>query len=171
MDAKKVIDTKIASIRRRGTTLRGDTQKCAVLIMEHAKETGDCSRALRLVEALTSASERVMLIDWFKNYSPINVTWNKDAGKRRIGYNKPDAKAYNAFNLDGARANNYFDVVKSDDEQTANLLDAPGANTFILALAERMQKRVDKGEVAANDKDNVVSKIAALRLAAVAVAA
>lgn len=167
----KAIDTKIASIRRRTTTLRADIAAVALLIMTHAKEHGDCSRALRIVEAVPQASERVKLINWFKAFSPINVSWNADASKRRVGYNKPTATSYNEFNLDGAKANVYYEFGKTDDEETAALLDGPGANTFILKLADRMQKRVDKGEVAANDKDNVIAKIAALRQAATAVAA
>lgn len=167
----KAIDTKIASIRKRVGTLRTDIAACAVLIMAHAKEHGDCSRALRLVEVVPMASERVRLINWFKAFSPINVSWNAEASKRRVGYNKPDAKAYNDFNLDGAKANPYYDFGKSDDDETADMLDSAGANTFILRLADKMQKRIDKGEVAANDKDNVIAKIAALRQAATAVAA
>lgn len=168
----KAIDSKIAGIRRRGTTLRSDAAECAVMIMDHANTHGDCSRALRLVEALPFASERVKLINWFKAFSPINVTWNAEASKRKVGYNKPDAKSYNAFNLDGAKANPYYEYgAVSDDDETAKLLGTADVNSDILRLADREQRRVDNGLIAANDKEAVIAKIAALRNVATVTAA
>lgn len=160
--ALKAIDTKIASIRRRTGTLRSDIAACALLIMSHSKEHGDCSRALRLVEAVPMASERIKLMTWFRDFSPINVTWNADASKRRVGYLPSTAKNFNEFNIDGATANPYFEYGKSDDQQTADLL-AADLNDKALALAKRFEKALGEGKVAANDVDNVKAKIIALR--------
>lgn len=170
MTTLKKIDANIASIKRRGTALRVSIAATALMVMEHAKNHGDTSRALKLVEAIHTASERVKLIQWFNAFSPINVTFTADASKRKVGLLSPDAKKYNAFDLDGAKANPYYNWGKSDDEQTEALTSAE-TNTSILRLASRFQKRLDAGEVAANDRENVIAKVQALRQAAVAVAA
>ena len=53
-----------------------------------------------------------------------------------------------------------------DDDEITEDLTSGEANSLILKLAKKLAKRLDAGEVAANDKDAVTAKIAALRSAA-----
>lgn len=166
----KKIDALIRGIANRTISYRAAVQACAVLVVEHAKETNDCSRALKLCEAVGMASDRVKLITWFGMVSPINVTFTSDVKKRRVGLRKSDSKAYNAFNVDRAKALEYWTVGKTDDEMTEELT-AGAVNTLILKLVKKIRREVEEGHVAANDRDAVEAKIAALQSAAVAVAA
>jgi hypothetical protein len=167
---KKKIAANIAGIARRGKALRESVQTTAVMIVEHAKATNDCSQALSLVAAIPMASDRVKLIAWFGLVSPINVTFTADVAKRRVGLRKPDQKAYKAFDVAKAKTLMYWEVGKSDDELTEELTSA-AVNTLILKLAKKLRGQLDEGKVAANDKDAVVAKITALEKAATAVAA
>lgn len=166
----KKIDALIRGIATRSVKFREAVQSCAILIVEEAKETDNCSRALSLAAAVGMASDRVKLIQWFAIVSPINVTFTSDVEKRRVGLRKLDSKGYMPFDVDKAKALNYWEVGKSDDDLTEELTSGE-ANTLILKLVKKLQGRLDKGEVAANDKDNVIAKIAALKSAATAVAA
>jgi len=166
----KKIDALIRGIGKRSVSLREAVQACAVLIVEHAKDTNDCSRALALVTAVGMASDRVKLIQWFGMVSPINITFTADVTKRRVGLRKNGMTNYAPFDLPKARSLSYWTVGTDDDKQTEELTSA-SVNTAILKLAKRLQSNLDKGRVAANDTDSVVAKIAALRQAAVAVAA
>lgn len=166
----KKIDANIRGITTRGAAFRATVQATAILIVEHAKEHGDCSRALKLVTAIPMASDRVKLINWFGLVSPINVTFTSDVTKRRVGLRKNDSKAYNPFDMNKAKALNYWEVGKSDDDATEELTSS-AVNTLILKLAKKLRREMDEGHVAANDKDAVTAKIAALEQAAVAVAA
>jgi hypothetical protein len=170
MSALKKIDAQIRGISTRSSAFRGAVQACAVAIVEHAKDSGDCSRALTLCAAIGMASDRVKLINWFGLVSPINVTFTSDVTKRRVGLRKSDSKAYNPFNVEKAKALLYHEVGKSDDELTEEMT-AGAVNTLILKLAKKLRREMDEGHVAANDKDAVAAKIVALEQAAVAVAA
>lgn len=166
----KKIDSLIRGIAARTIAYREAVQAAAVMIVEHAKDTNDCSRALKLVAAVGMASDRVKLIAWFGLVAPINITFTSDVTKRRVGLRKTDSKAYNPFNIDMAKATKYWTVGKSDDDQTEEMT-AGAVNTLILKLAKKLRRELDEGHVAANDKDAVTAKIAALEQAAVAVAA
>lgn len=166
----KKIDAMIRGIAQRTTNFRDAVQGCAVAIVEHAKDTNDCSRALALVAAVGMASDRVKLIQWFGIVSPINVTFTSDVAKRRVSLRKLDAKGYMPFDVARAKELRYHTVGKTDDDITEELTSGE-ANTLILKLVKKLQGRLDKGEVAANDKEAVEAKIVALKAAAVAVAA
>lgn len=169
MSQLKKIDALIRGIGQRSVSFRNAVQACAVLIVEHAKDSNDCSRALKLVASVGMASDRVKLIQWFGLVSPINVTFTSDVTKRRVGLRKSDSKAYNPFDVDKAKATSYWTVGKSDDDMTEEMT-AAAVNTLIGKLAKKLRRELDEGHVAANDKDAVVKKIAAIE-AAMAVAA
>lgn len=115
------------------------------------------------------ASDRVKLIQWFGLVSPINITYTADVSKRRVSLRKDTtSKAYNPFDVTKAKATLYHTVGKSDDEITEELTSAE-TNSLLLKLAKKLAKRLEAGEVAANDVDKVTAKIAGLRqLAAIA---
>lgn len=166
----KKIDALIRGIATRSVSFREAVQNCAVMIVEEAKDTNNCSRALTLCAAVGMASDRAKLINWFTLVSPINVTFTSDVAKRRVGLRKSDSKAYNPFNVELAKATLYHTVGKSDDDLTEELTSGQ-VNTLILKLAKKLRREMDEGHVAANDKEAVTAKIAALEQAAIAVAA
>jgi hypothetical protein len=161
MSNLKKIDANIRGIAKRGQAMRVSVQATAEMIVAHAKDTNDCSRALNLVAAVPMASERVKLIQWFALVSPINVTFTADVTKRRVGLRKSDSKGYNAFNIERAKVLSYWTVGKDDDTATEELTSA-AVNSLIAKLAKKLRRELDEGHVAANDKAAVKAKIAAL---------
>ena len=158
----KKIDALIRSIGTRGTTLRETIQSAACLIVAHAKESNDCSRALTLCAAVAFASDRVKLIQWFGMVSPINVTFTADPAKRKVRLRQVGSPAYVAFNVEKAKALNYWTVGKSDDELTEAMTTAE-VNSMILRLAKRIRKELAERHAASgNDNSAITAKLAAL---------
>lgn len=163
------IDAGIAWIRSTGSKFDATAHQVAVAIMRHAKDSGDCSRALKLVQAMPKSGRRSALINWFSAFSPINVTMAKEAKDCKVGLRKADAKLYVPFNVDGADANPFYEYEKEpgvDVDFTAEEL-----NELILKLVKRVATKVKDGKIAANDKERIEAKLTVLNQAAVAVAA
>jgi len=157
MDLKK-INANIKLIAGNYAKVNKLVQDTAVGILVHAKDTGDCTAALRLVQAMPKSARRGLLINWFGKYSPIGM--NVNAGK--VGFHKPGGKLYNPFDIDAARMNNWFEGAEADKE---NLPDTTleEANKMIFAVAAKLQKKLDNGDVAENDRVAVAARIAALK--------
>lgn len=108
------IDGRIGRLSGRYLKVNEDVQEIAVSIINHANEHGDCSRASTLCRAVP-ARLRNLLIFWFRNVSPINVTIAKsakdDKARLRKATNADGSPnpLYNKFDLDKAKANNWFD--------------------------------------------------------------
>lgn len=158
------MDKGIAFVRSNGERLDAIVHAVAVAIMRHAKDNGDCTRALRLVEAMPASGRRAALIQWFGQYSPIAVTYAKEAEKRRVGLRKVGTPGYNAFNIDAAEAQPYWAKQVANEE--AALLGIGDANEKILKMADYLAGRVKAGKVDKDAVEAVNAKVAALRAAA-----
>lgn len=154
----KAINAGIKRVAASYGKINAFVQTIAVACIAHAQAHGDCTPALRLVQAMPKSARRGLLINWFGQYSPIGM--NVNTGK--VGLHRPDAKAYNAFNLDGAKANNWYEGAEADKE---NLPDTTveDVRKGLLSLASRFQKRLDDGTVAANDRDAVTRNVLAIK--------
>lgn len=158
----KKIDIRIASIARNSTALNDQIHGTAVMILEHAKEHGDCTRALALVKAMPASMRRTMLVLWFNTFSPIRVVEKND----KVGMLKADAKGFTDWDVEGAKAKPFYELAKNKPE--ADDLTTEGVNKAIASLIARLTKRIDEGKVAANDKDAVLKRIADLKVLAAA---
>lgn len=171
LNTGKGIDAGIAWVRATGKKFDGYVHLIACAIISHAKETGDCSRALKLVEAMPKSGRRSALIRWFTAFSPITVTFHPDVKKRRVGLRKVGMKNFNEFNIDGARENPYYEWDKSEENALAALLGLGDFNENVIRLADRMEKSITDGKVKPEDTDAMVAKVAALRQVATVTAA
>ena len=154
----KTINRRIKHIATSAARINEYIQETAVGIIIHAKEHGDCSAALRLVQAMPKSFRRGLLIDWFARYSPIGM--NVTGGK--CGLHKPTSKAYNPFNVDGARMNMWFNQEQANEEDLPDTTLADVKKGFE-SLAKRFQKKLDEGTIADNDRDEVIRYIAAAK--------
>jgi len=163
----KAIDSNIKRISSNAQKLNELIHTTGVAIIAHAAACGDCTRALKLVQAMPKSHRRGLLINWFAKYSPIGM--NVTSGK--VGLHKPEAKLYKPFDVDGAKANPFYEGEEAEKEDLPDTtLEA--ANKMIFAVASKLQKALDNGTVAANDRDAVVERIADLkRIGAAAVVA
>lgn len=75
----------------------------AIMILKHAEETGDCSAALDLIQALPPGTRRQRLALWFRAYSPI--CFNAQMGRVRIA--RPGQRAFKSYAIDLASRNSF----------------------------------------------------------------
>lgn len=157
MDLKK-INSNIKLIARNSDKLNKLIHTTAVGVLVHAQEHGDCTAALRLVQAMPVSHRRGLLINWFALYSPIGM----NVANGKVGFHKPEAKAYKPFDVETAEANPFYNSAEAQKEDLPDTtLEA--ANKMIFAVATKLQKQLDDGRVAANDRDAVVARIADLK--------
>lgn len=118
----------------------------AVMIIEHAKEHGDCSTAQGLVMAMPASMRREMLILWFTKFTPIVV---KNAEEWASKMHKPESKLFVEWDIDEAKAKPFYELAKENPE--AAPLDFEGLLKLVTGLANRIQKKAEAGEVAPED--------------------
>ena len=158
----KKIDSNIRLITTNAAKLNDRIHDTAVMIAEHAKEHGDCTRALALVKAMPASMRKTMLVLWFATFTPIRVVEKND----KVGMLKADAKGFTPWDIEAGKAKPFHELAK--DKPEADDLTADSVNNAIEALVKRLTKRVDDGKVAANDKDAVLKRIADLKVLAAA---
>lgn len=115
----------------------------AMLILNHAKEHGDCSTAQGLVNAMPRSARKLALVSWFSKFSPIVV---KDDDNWVAKMHKEDTKLFVPFDIEGAAETPWFDLADTmGAEKVYNLDDilkiGPAAD------AKRIRQRIEKGEV------------------------
>lgn len=122
------------------------THATAMEICKHAKEHGDCSLAQELVMALPASVRREMMILWFATYTPIVV---KNDEKWNAKMHKPESKLFVEWNLEDGDAKPFYELAKENKERPP--LDFEGLVKLVERLSNTIEKRVDNGEVNAED--------------------
>lgn len=166
MTTLKQIDKAIASVTTNGDKLNKQVHNVGMMIVRHANQHGDCTRALALVKAMPASMRRTMLIAWFAKFTPIAV---KLGDSEAVGFNAKylalktaDAKA-KAWNIAGADAEPFYAMAETTPEQ-ADLTFAQLV-AMVQGLSKRITTKIGEGKVAANDADKakeLVTKIDAI---------
>lgn len=147
------IDTAIAAIGRSGTKLNNDIHATAMMILRHANEYGDCTRAAFLVDAMPKSHRRGLLINWFAASSPISIAKSAKSGLMKAHFRKPDNTHYNPFDIDKADATPFFAMPEAEREQLP--MDYTTFHGKIVDFMKAMEKRADK---IANDAQKAKAK-------------
>lgn len=154
----KQINRNIQTISRSYAKVNTLVHTTAVGILVHAQQHGDCTAALRLVQAMPKSARRGLLINWFAKYSPIGMNVNKG----KVGFHKEGAKLYRPFDIEAATANPWFSGEEADKEDLPDTT-LEVVNKGIFALANRFQKLLDEGSVAEADVGAVTQRITDLK--------
>lgn len=141
----KIIDRKIKTIVTNAAKLNVLIHETALLIAEHAKEHGDCTRALTLVKAMPASMRRTMLVLWFDTYTPIRVVDKND----KVGMLKPEQKGYTPFDLEAGAATPFHELAEQNPE--AGILDFDKLVALVGRLGKQIEKRIEDGKVAEAD--------------------
>lgn len=153
----RVINSNIKKVAKTGAAFNALVQATILGIIAHAQQHGDCTPALRLVQAMPKSTKRSAVIEHFAEFSPIGM--NLSTGK--VGFHKEGSKAYRPFNLEGAAALNWYDRASVQKEELPATLDTIDKRIF--ALAGWLGKKIEEGLVPANDVDAVNRRIAVLK--------
>jgi|GEM_PF-3907469 len=160
----KIIDRKIAQFALNAGKVNILCHEIGMLILNHAVQHGDCSRAQHLVMAMPASMRRSMLILWFAKYSPIVVkddaNWVAKAHKPMKGDKKTPNPMYVPFDLEGAAANPFYQLAEENPE--SKILSLEDIIKMIGGLAKRIEKKVDEGHVAAEDANSALAYVTAL---------
>jgi len=154
----KAINRNIGLVAKAGTKFNELVQTTAVGILVHAQATGDCTAALRLVQAMPKSARRGLLINFFAAYSPIGM----NVGTGKVAFHKPTAKSYKPFDIEGATNNPWYNSAEANNEDLPDTT-LEQTNKMIFGLASRLQKQLDEGHVAANDRETVAEQVAQLK--------
>ncbi len=152
----KKIDSNIKRIVTNANKLNMLIHETGMLVLEHAAEHGDCTRALTLVKAMPASMRRTMLILWFNTYSPIRVNLNND----KVGLLKDGAKGYVPFNIDGARETPFFQLAEENPEKS---YDFAALVKMVERIGKQIEKKIEDGKVPAEDVPS--AKAIAVRVA------
>lgn len=163
--SSKLIATNIANVAKSGEAFNVLVHETIIAILEHDLAFNDCSKALALVMAMPKSVRREMVINSFRDYSPIGI--NVKTGK--CGHVSAKAKQTQVIDVEGYRANPWYARVEGNVELPDTTLEA--ANNAVIGLAKRLQGKLDEGKVAANDVAAVTALVGkvqgiALKLAA-----
>lgn len=137
----KQIDALIKRVRTNGEKLNALIHEAGVLVLEHAAEHGDCSRAQALVMAMPASMRRTSLIAWFSQFSPI-VVKNSDDWDAKM--HKPqtasgaDNPLFRPFDIEGAKAKPFWQIANENKERE------PASFESLLQQFERLAKRIEK---------------------------
>jgi hypothetical protein len=161
----KKIDANIAQVRSMGTAFNALIHDTAVLIMKHAEEHGDCSRAQQLVMAMPASMRRTSLIAWFTDYSPIvtknDEAWNARMHKPETALGKPNPM-YRPFNVEAAENDPFWKHAERNQESNAKRLEFSDIVKMVEQLGQRIEKQIEDGVVV--DEDLEAAKNVALTI-------
>lgn len=141
----KIIDQKIATFTANAEKVNLLCHEIGMMILRHAQEHGDCTRAQKLVMAMPASMRRTMLIAWFSAYSPI-VT--KVSGEWTAKMHKPDTKLFVPFDIEAADANPFY---KMAEETPEKVFDFEAILKMVERLAKQIDKRIEDGKVPEED--------------------
>lgn len=160
----KKIDANIKTVTTNAAKLNTLIHETGVMVLEHAKEHGDCTRALSLVKAMPASMRRTMLVLWFETYSPIRVKFTAD----KVGILKADAKNFTDWDIEGAKATPFFELAEQNPEKS---YDFEALVKMVQGLAKQIEKKVEEGKVPDADKASALAlaaKVSGLKLGRVA---
>lgn len=162
----KQIDQRIKTLRKSGyTKVHENVQEVAVSIVSHANDTGDCSRARSLVRVVP-ASMRPLLVKWFSEVSPINVTIGKTANDDKVRLRKDSQKSYNPFNIEKAKAHNWWENPFAVETPAKPLKTLKDYYSGMEKMLERFKKEAeDEDKVQPEDSVRVLAFRAHIRAA------
>lgn len=163
MTTLKNIDTNIRKITTNAKKLNELIHSTAIMVIQHAKEHGDCTRALALVKAMPASMRRTMLVLWFETYTPIRVKLNDD----KVGILKETAKNYVAWDIDGATATPFYELAEQNAEE--KVYDYAALVAMVERLSKQIEKKIEAGAVPDADVEKaqaLARSVAGLKIAA-----
>jgi hypothetical protein len=151
----KIIDKNIRSITGNIAKLNGLIHDTGMLIMRHANDHGDCTRALVLVKAMPASFRRGLLVGWFERNSPIRMNLTND----KVGMLKAEAKGYTPFNLEAAAAVPFYVEASTKAPGEAKQYDTEAFDKAFDSFISRMNKQIKDGNVPEGDLAAIEARI------------
>jgi hypothetical protein len=153
----KKIDANLVTIRKNGDEINRLIHDTAVMILVHAKEHGDCSRAQMLVMAMPASFRRTSLIAWFTEYSPIVTKnaddWNARMQKPETATGKPNP-LFKPFNIEAAKNDPWYEHANRNREANSKPLTFEELVQQVQNFSNRIIRQIDENKVADEDLES-----------------
>jgi hypothetical protein len=159
----KQIDQRLKTLRTSGyNTVNQTVQEVAVSIINHANDYGDASRAPKLARCVP-LQMRPLLVAFFENCSPINVTMGKTVKDDKVSLRKEPStdsgktSKYHPFDIEKAKANNWWENPFKVETEEKPLLTLGDYYTKFENAFKRMvnETKVDTEKVNPDDRENI----------------
>lgn len=143
--SSSAINTMIRRIKRAQETNNIRVQNCLLMIAEHSSSYGDCSGMARLLNALPAGLARnaSVIIDTMKAFTPILCDMKGGVFVVRLA--REGSREFKKYDIDGLRANPWYD--RPEAQKDPKILDLDSLGDQLLKLADRIMKKIEKGEV------------------------
>lgn len=161
MTTLKAIDAKLRLIAASGEKFNAHVHQACIMIATHAKEHGDCTRALALCFAMPASVRRTMVVQWFDTYTPIRVVIKND----KVGMLKETQKGFTPFDLEAGNATPWHKLAEDSPEE--KMLDFAALCKLVEALGKRIEKKIEDGKVPPEDVESakaIARNVAGLKL-------
>lgn len=173
----KKIDREIDKFATTAAAVNVMAHNIAMMIFRHAapeavgpdcQGTGDCTRAVRLVRAMPASFRRSMMVEWFRENTPIRIKLSENGDK--CGYDPAYKKLSSddkvkAWNLENANTVPFYEIAERTPEEKpfdfAAMLKTHEANI------KRIETYIKKGRVPEADIPSAkafVEKLAKVRV-------
>jgi len=142
--SSSAINVMIRRIKKAQETNNIRVQNCLLLIAEHTLTYNDCSGMARLMNALPAGLARnaSVIIEVMAKYTPIMTDLKGGTFVCRLA--KPGSNQHKPFDLDGLRANPWY--THEGAGRDPKVLDLDSIGDQLMKLADRILKKIDKGE-------------------------
>ena len=156
----KAIDAKLASFRTTKTALQNLGHEIAMMIFDHAYASDDCTRALALAAEMPKSWEP-QLTAWFKAFTPILVVKSRDdvglhpkfkterKAEGGVGALASPVTYAKYWKREAAMETPFF--MFAEPEAEVKLLDFAALVKLVQSLATRIEGKIEKGEIKADD--------------------
>lgn len=173
----KNIDKAIAKFATTAAAVNVMAHNIAMMIFNHAapeavgpdcQGTGDCTRAVRLVRAMPASFRRSMMIEWFRDNTPIRIKLSDSGDKCEYdpAYKKLSTEdKVKAWNLENANTIPFYEIAERTPEEKP--FDFAAMLKFVEATAKRVEGMIEKGRVPEADVPTakaLVEKLAKVRV-------
>lgn len=163
----KKIDTAIATAATTAKKANEQFHDAAMMIFRHAapeavnadcQGSGDCTRAVKLVRAMPASFRRTMMIEWFKQNTPIRIVLRDTGDKCEFdpAYKKLSAEEKLAhWNIENANTVPFWELAEANPEQEPKSFE--DLVKMFTQMGKRITKMVEDGKVKDSDADSALA--------------
>lgn len=160
--SNKEINRLIRQVRKSQETNNVRVHRVMVMCAIHSNNTGDCTGFQRLLTGLPSGLARnaSVIINTMKAYTPIQAQASTTGFKVNIA--KPGSTNHKPYDIDGLNANPWYTHEDAQKDPVLWSVDKIGED--LLKLADRIGKKIEKGETEEGDNPRLKMIANALRV-------
>lgn len=154
----KIIDRNLRSLSTSGAAINALIHTTGMLILSHAAEHGDCTRAVTLYNAMPASMRRGMLKAWIERNSPIRIVLEKGVATK-VGMLKADSKQFTPFNLAAADATPF----SVEQDKAHKVFGTAEFDAGFASFIKRTEAQLKDGNVPEGERAGLEARLAVIK--------